>query len=106
MPCSGNRWLLTALGVLGDGHTCRFHDPAGTDPASLRLFLCDELAIAGKEPLPNDQTGISISMPAHLTGGTPNQRCTNCIALLRMPALIITDDLRTTSGTVPARIAR
>src|SRR5690348_16974967 len=106
MPCRSTRWLLTALGVLGDGHTCRFHDPAGTHPASWRRFLCDGLTIAGKESLPDDDGGVAVGMPTHLTGGTTNQGRTHCITILGVPSLIVPDDLPPTSGTVPAGVAR
>src|SRR5258708_4560898 len=50
----------------------------------MRLFL-ERFEGAGNEPLPNDQTGISIGISAHLTLRTEAERRARGIALFGVP---------------------
>lgn len=111
MPCPGRRWRLPVLGVLGDDHTCSLRNPAGTYPASARLFLrrgsCVLLwLITGHEPLTDFEAGVAVGVPSHLAVWTVYQGRTHGIACLGVPTLRVPDDLRATSGTLPAGVAR
>src|SRR5579885_1470617 len=110
MPCLGNRWFPLVLGVLGDDHTSRFRGPAGTYPASARLFLRMRRRIrigliASREPLSDVEARVSIGMPAHLTLRAKDQRRTHRIATLWVPAVSIADDRGSTAGTLAAGVA-
>ena len=99
VPCGLSTWPHSAFGSLGEGDTPLFREPA-RERASLRLSL---LLAAGKELLPNVETGITIGVAAHTTRGTEylrtaRSRVRGCVAVAR--------DLRFTDGALAARIAR
>src|SRR5712691_10084041 len=79
MPGIRERWSLFAFGFLGEGNTCGFLHPPCTSHRSMRLFL-ERFLAADNEPLPNDQTGISIGISAHLTLLTEAKRCARGMA--------------------------
>src|SRR5437660_1679677 len=103
MPCLSNRWLPTTFGVLADDHTCRFHDPACTWQASLRLFLHGFL-VTIDEPLTDDEASIAIRISAHLAVRAQHQGRTIGIALSWL-TLSIAHDRRVTAGALPTGVA-
>ncbi len=104
LPCLRNRWFLFAFGILGKGNTCGFLHPPCTSHRSRRLFL-ERVLRAGNEPLPNDQTGISIGISAHLTLLTEAKRRARGISLDGLPLGIANDQAMATS-TFSGRMAR
>ena len=76
----------------------------------MRLFLCLLFGfwcflIASQELTPNFDTRVAVGMAAHLALWTDDQRRTYLIALFGLP-LRVTNDLRTATGALPARILR
>ena len=69
----------------------------------MRLFL-ERVLAADNEPLPNDQTGISIGISAHLTLLTEAKRCARGIALDGLP-LGIANDQAMAASAFSGRIA-
>lgn len=65
MPCGFGRWPRSAFGCLGEWNTPLFREPLRMQ-RSLRLFLA---LVAGKEPLPNVEAGVTIGVAAHSTRG-------------------------------------
>src|SRR5438034_2704865 len=104
MPGIRERWSLFAFGILGEGNTCGFLHPPCTSHRSRRLFL-ERFLIAGNEPLPNDQTGISIGISAHLTLLAEAKRSARGISLDGLP-LSIANDQAMASSTFSGRITR
>src|SRR5260370_140337 len=102
-PGIRGRWSVFAFGFLGDGNTCGFLHPPCTSHRSMRLFL-ERFLAADNEPLPNDQTGISIGISAHLTLLTEAKRCARAIAFDGLP-LGIANDQAMAASAFSGRIA-
>src|SRR6266516_6995651 len=91
------------LACLREGNTCGFLHPPCTSHRSMRLFL-ERFLAADNEPLPNDQTGISIGIAAHLTLLTEAKRCARGIAYDGLP-LGIANDQAMAASACSGRIA-
>src|SRR5260370_15459411 len=104
MPGIRDRWSLFAFGFLGEGNTRGFLHPPCTSHRSMRLFL-ERFEASDNEPLPNDQTGISIGTSAHLTLLTEAKRRARGIAFDGLPLGIANDQTMATSA-FSGRIAR
>jgi len=104
MPCEVGRWPTCAFGVLGENNTCGFLHPPCTSHRRMRLFL-ERFLIAGNEPLPDDQTGISIGISAHSARLAEGKRRAGSIAFYWMSFGIAHHQAMTTS-TFSGRIAR
>src|SRR6266705_2436912 len=104
MPGIRERWSLFAFGFLGEGNTCGFLHPPCTSHRSMRLFL-ERVEASDNEPLPNDQTGISMGISAHLTLLTEAKRCARAIAFDGLP-MGIANDQAMAAGAFSGRIAR
>src|SRR5690349_19661718 len=83
-PCHRKRWFLLTFGILGARNTLFFRSPAGTSPASARLFLGTAVRLmrASEKTLTDVETGITICMVAHLAVWTQHQGRTHGIAFL------------------------
>jgi len=92
------------LACLREGNTCGFLHPPCTSHRSRRLFL-ERFLRAGNEPLPNDQTSISIGISAHLTLLTEAKRRARGISLDGVPLGIANDQAMATS-TFSGRMVR
>src|SRR5947209_1934105 len=100
MPYGFGKWPPSAFGCLGEWNTSLFRGPPRKRGSS-RLFLW---LVAGKEPLPNVDTGVAIGIAAHITRGAEHQWRARSIARGRL-SLAVPRDLRFTVGALAARIA-
>src|SRR5438874_2073270 len=71
----------------------------------MRLFL-ERFLKAGKQPLPNHQTGISIGIATHLALRTKAERCARSIARDDGLSFAVTDNPAMATMTLSARVAR